>query len=192
VTSLHRPRMACRCHCIPQCEPRFWCCCRSSLALRVNARVSTSIRLLLTEALSRHSCGLSHCQQCRPQLRSLRLDLERVGVNLESVPLDEVIGFRDEHRTDYRSYMRRVRQLVVELSMTPGPDRSRILLDRTEELVDLAADLRESARRAWRKPLAIVAVGAAGAAWTALSGDVVGARLALGGTILGSGPGPCE
>jgi hypothetical protein len=115
------------------------------------------------------------------------LDLEAVSLNLAPVPLDEVIGFRDEHGAQYREYARTVRRTIIELSPLPPDDRSRLLMDRREELADLADSLRRTARRSWRRPLANVAVGGVGAAWQgAAYHDPIGAALALGAGLLGA------
>jgi hypothetical protein len=43
------------------------------------------------------------------------LDLETVGVDLASVPLDEVLAFRESNGDAYRAYARDLRQTVAEL-----------------------------------------------------------------------------
>jgi hypothetical protein len=50
-----------------------------------------------------------------------------------------------------------------------------------------ANDLRKTARRQWRRPLATLSLGAAGASWLATGPlhDPVGGALALAGSILG-------
>ena len=115
------------------------------------------------------------------------LDLETVGLNLAAVPLDEILEFREQHRAAYRAYARNVRQQVAEVGLLAPEEREAQLLDRREELADLANDLRKAARRQWRMPLATLGLGAAGAAWLAAGPlhDPVGGALALGGTMLG-------
>jgi hypothetical protein len=113
-------------------------------------------------------------------------DLQAVGLNLETVPLDEVLAFRREHGDPYRAYARNVRQYVAELALLDSEQRRSLLLDRREELADLSNDLQKTARRAWRRPLASFSLGAAGAAWTVASQhDALGAALALAGVVVG-------
>jgi hypothetical protein len=115
------------------------------------------------------------------------LDLETVGINLAAVPLDEILEFREQHGVAYRAYARSVRQQVAELGLLAPDEREARLLDRREELADLANDLRKTARRQWRRPLATLSLGAAGASWLAAGPlhDPVGGALALAGSILG-------
>ena len=117
------------------------------------------------------------------------LDLETVGVNLATVPLDEVLEFREQHGTSYKAYARNVRRLIAELGLLAPDERESLLADRCEELEDLANDLRKTARRRWRS-LAALSIGAAGAAWQAagLSHDPLGAALTLAGAALGFAP----
>jgi hypothetical protein len=114
------------------------------------------------------------------------LDLETVGVNLATVPLDEVLGFREQHGASYKAYARNVRHLIAELGLLAPDEREALLADRREELEDLASDLRKTARRQWRS-LAALSIGAAGAAWLAAGPlhDPLGGALALAGGALG-------
>jgi hypothetical protein len=75
-------------------------------------------------------------------------DLNTVGVDLGAVPIDEVLDCRNQHRAQYRA-----------------------------EIDDLAGDLRRRSRKAWGQP-ASFALSIAGAAWTGISGDPLGALLA--------------
>jgi hypothetical protein len=112
------------------------------------------------------------------------LDLATVGVDLSAVPIDEVLDFRAEHLTAHRQYVRAVRQFVRELSLLPSGERDAALDDREEELAELAAQLRKTARRFWRRP-ASFALSIAGAAWRLAAGDPVGAALGVGAAIAG-------
>jgi hypothetical protein len=114
------------------------------------------------------------------------LDLQTVCVDLASVPLDEILDFRDEHGASYRAYSRDLRRILIELSLLPGNERQQLLLDREEALQDTAADLRRAARGAWRLPFVTFALGAAGAAWEITQHDPLGAALVLGGGIAGA------
>lgn len=111
-------------------------------------------------------------------------DLQSVSVDLNSVPLDEVLGFRAEHHQKHRTYIRTVREFARELSLMPEHECQAAFRDRQAELDDLATDLKRTARAAWKRP-ASFAIGLAGATWTYTTGDPIGAILGAGGLLLG-------
>ena len=111
-------------------------------------------------------------------------DLATVGADLGSVPIDEVLDFRTAHFQEYRAYARSVRQFVRNLSLTPEPERIRAYEDRQAELDDLAQDLKQTSRKAWKQP-ATFGLTMTGAAWTLATGDPIGALLSAGGALLG-------
>lgn len=112
------------------------------------------------------------------------LDLQTVGVDLEDVPLDEVLGFRRAHLSDHRRYATDVRRFVRDLSLLSQPERERELAARKQDIQDAAASLRGLSTKAWRRRAAF-GLSIAGAAWTATTGNPIGAALAVGGAILG-------
>ena len=116
------------------------------------------------------------------------LDLESAGVNLASVPLDEVLDFKSQHGTEYRAYARDLRVEVQTLATMDPADRIAQLLDRQEMLSDLSNDLGKSARRSFGRQLASFVLGIAGAAWNLLGQhDPVGAVLAASSAAAGAG-----
>ena len=72
-----------------------------------------------------------------------------------------------------------------ELSQLPTRERAGALNDRQEQIRDLAADLKQRSRKAWKKP-ASFALSIAGAAWTVRTGDPIGALLAVGAAAFGA------
>jgi len=115
------------------------------------------------------------------------LDLQTVTVDLASVPLDEILDFRDQHGQSYRTYARDLRHLLVELGQLSAHDRTQLLLDRESALVDQADELRRTARKAWQLPFTSFSLGAAGAAWAAAGQhDIITALLALGSGVVGA------
>jgi len=116
------------------------------------------------------------------------LDLETVGVDLRAVPIDEVLDFRKGHRSSYRAYARNVRDFNALIGSVPFEERQMFMRDRREEISEAAESLRRSAESAWKSP-STFALGFVGAVWTALQGDLVGAMLAGGQTIIGSSGG---
>ncbi|MDF3308922.1 hypothetical protein P3H15_28310 [Rhodococcus sp. T2V] len=113
------------------------------------------------------------------------LDIEPVAINLESVPLDEILDFRDQHREQYQSYMRDCRRFLIELGPLPPAERTILLQDRREELQDRAFSLRRTAQRAWNlNQMATFGLGIAGAAW-----ELVGKHDPVSAAIVAAGAG---
>ena len=119
----------------------------------------------------------------RGQLVSL--DLEVVSVDLDSVPLDEVLEFKQENHREHRRYMENLRTFALELSLLEEVDRARALQDRQAELQEQASDLRKRALAAWKSPKDVTGfgLGLAGAAWSVAAHNPVPAALG----ILGAG-----
>lgn len=111
--------------------------------------------------------------------RVVHFDLQVVSVDLSAVPLDEVLAFRSEHRTEHRRYARSVRDFARQLSLMSEAERGVAWRDRQAEIEDLASDLRKTARGAWRQP-ASFALGLAGAAWNFSQGNPIGALFSVG------------
>jgi hypothetical protein len=120
------------------------------------------------------------------------LDLEQVTLNLETVPLEDVLAFRAEYASEHRVYVRNLRKFLRELSSIAEPgERLRAIADRREELSEAAHDLKQSAQRRLRRPLAGFALGIAGAGWAGVS-DPIGAALTAAGLIVSGLPGGSE
>jgi hypothetical protein len=113
-------------------------------------------------------------------------DLEAVGPDLSSVPLDEVLDFRRDNLAAFKEYARNVRKFVREIGGVSRPEREKAFRDRQEEIRELAADLKRTGRKAWKKP-ASFALGIAGAAWMVKTGDLIGGLLATAGLVTGAG-----
>ena len=111
-------------------------------------------------------------------------DLQTVAVDLTTVPLDEVLDFREQHRDAHRRYIRSLRQFARELSLLPAAEQQEAFGDRQAALDDYASDVKRAARTAWLKK-ATVAVGLSGAAWT-MTGDPVAGLFAACGALIPS------
>jgi hypothetical protein len=119
------------------------------------------------------------------------LDFESVSLDLEDIPLDEVLGFRDAHSEEYRAYARNLRGFVEELGQVlDANERARLLRSRSQELGDAAHSLRTLARRGFARAAGGWAIGIAGAAWSLASADPLGAVLSAAGLVAGSVPLP--
>ncbi len=113
----------------------------------------------------------------------IALDLEPVGLNLDTVPLEDVLQYRTEHQTAHKAYMRDLRGFMVELaSMGVPEEREALLLERRQEIADAAHDIRRSASQAFRKNLTSLSIGLAGAAWS-IGGDLIGTILSGAGLL---------
>jgi hypothetical protein len=111
-------------------------------------------------------------------------DLETVGVDLSVVPMNELLDFRAKHLREHREYARVVRQFVRDFSAAPLLRRDKAFEDRRAEIRDLASDLRELSRKAWKRPVAF-ALGVAGTAAGMGSGPVESGILGILGAIAG-------
>ena len=116
----------------------------------------------------------------------IKLDVEPVSFDLESVPLDDVLQFRAEHQDAHRAYMRDLRGFMAELAEIENPDqREAKLLERRQEAADAAHDIQRSTRRGLGKDLASWSLGIAGGVWSFASGDPMGLALTAAGLISG-------
>ena len=115
------------------------------------------------------------------------LDLETVGLNLAPVPLDDILEFREHHGAEYRAYARNVRQCVRQLGLLEPEERAALLIDRREELADLADSLRRAARKWWRRPFGSFALGGGrrSLAGRRTTHDPIGGALAMADTMQG-------
>jgi hypothetical protein len=132
--------------------------------------------------------GMSLLEKAVRPLQSqiISSDLEQVALDLSRVPLDEILEFRKQHGAQYRQYAEKLRLLVTELGPLSHDERGCLLADHYLEIADAAEDLRRTARTWWRRPIATIGLGIAGAAWSGASGDVPSAVLSLLGGIVGS------
>lgn len=112
-------------------------------------------------------------------------DLQQVAMDLSSIPLDEVLGFRNDHGAEYRAYARDLRRLVRELAPLEVAEREQALADRREAMADAAEELRTKARKAWNRPLAAFGLGITGSAVSVAVGNPLGAAVSAAAALLG-------
>ena len=116
----------------------------------------------------------------------IAFDLEPVSFNMDSVPLDELLQFRVEHRVAHRTYMRDLRGFMAELAEISFPEeREALLLERRQEISDAAHDLQRSTRRALGRNLPSWSFGLAGGVWSATTGDPLGLIFSALGLVSG-------
>lgn len=114
-------------------------------------------------------------------------DMAVVGVDLSSVPMDEVLDFREKNYAQRRDYRLAVRSFARELSLMAEDERQDAFEKRQDELDDAARAIKKASWEAWRKP-ASFAFGLAGAALTLLSGNPIGAAVAATGSAIAGIP----
>lgn len=107
-------------------------------------------------------------------------DIRHVGIDLQRVPLNEVLDFRREYGSEYRAYSQNVRHFVLELSLMSEYERSSALSERRAELDNRAEELRRVGRNSFKHQAISFGLGFAGAAWTMVHGDAWGALFAAG------------
>ena len=109
----------------------------------------------LVDALSKES--MPSCEGV------IRLDLEPVTLDLSAIPLEEVLQLREDHREAHRAYMRSLRGFLVELGRLGDPvEREAAILERRQEIADMAHDNRRSVGRSVGKSLTSWSMGIAG------------------------------
>jgi hypothetical protein len=111
-------------------------------------------------------------------------DLVQIGLDLSAVPLDEVLGFRSEYGSEYRTYARDIRKLL-QLSLIDEANQQSALMDRRAELRDREERLRKIGRAAFARQALVFGFGLAGAAWTLAHGDPWGAGFAAAAASAG-------
>ncbi|MGW9595414.1 hypothetical protein ACWHLZ_34585 [Streptomyces chartreusis] len=105
-------------------------------------------------------------------------DLDTLGVDVTSVPLDEILDFRAEHKQELRAYMAGVRMFLEKV---PGLSYQQYQSEkraRMEHLTEEAAALKSHTRKAFGRTAVTTSLGLAGAVWAGRQGDLVGALLA--------------
>jgi hypothetical protein len=80
------------------------------------------------------------------------------------------------------------RTFARDLSLLDIDQRESALVDRREELADAAAELRRQSRTYWKRPMARVALGGAGAALSFAAANPIPAALAGAAALLAWGP----
>lgn len=114
--------------------------------------------------------------------RVINLDLQQVSFDLDPVPLDDLLEFREEHQDAHKAYIRNLHGFMTELARIDEPgDREALLLERQQEIDDAAHSLRRATRRSLSKNLTGFSLGLAGAGWSIATGDPLGALLGTAG-----------
>ena len=120
----------------------------------------------------------------KPSIGSVvEFDLNTVTVDLAAVPFDEVLDFRKQNLDAHKRYMLYTRKFAMELSRMPEDEREVAFEIRQTELNDLASDLRNRARKSWKRPAAF-ALTLAGSALSILTAPIA-AALTIGGSLIG-------
>jgi hypothetical protein len=111
-------------------------------------------------------------------------DLDFVGPDLSSVPLEYVLEFRGAHGQEFKAYARRLREIVRDLAALEGAERSRVLAERREEIREAGNALRSGAVREFGSR-ASIGLGFVGGALSAAHGSPLGDMLSAASTGIG-------
>ena len=104
----------------------------------------------------------------------IAFDLEPVSLNLESVPIDELLQFRVGHQAAHKAYMRDLTRFMAELADIGEPkERELLFLERRQEIADTAHELQRNTRMTLGRNLPSWSLGIAGGAWSVVSGGSV-------------------
>jgi hypothetical protein len=100
-----------------------------------------------------------------------------VPLDLERVPLDELLDMKRAYAPDLRAYLEVLKEFKLNLSASSDP--TRLIEERLHEISDYASGLR--ARDGVNRARATVSfmLSLVGATWTAWSGDIAGSIFAL-------------
>jgi hypothetical protein len=117
-------------------------------------------------------------------------DLETVSIDLDLVPLDDVLGFRHDNANSYRKYMSDLRAFAFQLSLVDEVERDRMLAGRRAEIEEQARELTGRVRKAFKSPKKATGfgLGLTGAAWSLATMNPVPAALGALGAIAGMAP----
>ena len=115
----------------------------------------------------------------------ISFDLAQVTLDLEDIPLDEVLDFKRQYGAAHRRYAKDLRQFALELSLTPQGQMDKALTERHQQLADAADDLRSFARKSWQRSVASFGLGMSAAAIAWSQGNQLGAGISALGGILG-------
>ena len=122
--------------------------------------------------------------ETRPSIgKVIEFDLNTVTVDLAAVPFDEVLDFREQNLEAHKRYMLHARKFAFELSRMTKEEQELNFAIRQTELNDLASELRNRARKAWKRP-ASFALTLAGSAASVLAAPIATA-IRLGAQVIG-------
>ena len=113
----------------------------------------------------------------------IEFDLNTVTVDLAAVPFDEVLDFRKQNLDAHKRYMLHARRFAFELSRMSKEEQEVSFAIRQTELNDFASELRNRARKAWKRP-ASFALTLAGAGASVVTAPIATA-IRLGAQVIG-------
>lgn len=113
-------------------------------------------------------------------------DIDFVGVDLSKFALDEVLDFRTAHGAQYRAYVAKLRAVAGEVDRAVNErEQAEVFARHRDEIRDWASDLRDRTRRVGPRRGVGVGLTAAGAVWSAVSGNPVPAIIASLAAVAG-------
>jgi hypothetical protein len=116
--------------------------------------------------------------------RTYSSDIQELGLRLDSVPLDDLLQFREDHGAAFRAYRRHLRQFARELLELDDEERLMRAEERQQELADSLEDLKaRAARQSWIR-FGSLLLGTTGAVFAGTTGGVATGLLGVGGVAL--------
>ena len=110
----------------------------------------TTDRPQVVKALGEIVSGLNSEPSSASVGQIVTFDMATVGVDLSSVPIQEVLDFREQNYSLHRDYRLAVRRFARELSQMPEDERNASFEQRQEELNEIAEAIRSMSLKAWR------------------------------------------
>jgi hypothetical protein len=123
-----------------------------------------------------------------PYLGLTLMHAQLLGLDLEDVPIDEILDFRVEHIGERRRFLRKMRDQVRILAHTDRKDRQVVLRDYYEEAAYLSETLTKAVRKSFRRGQRDLLLASAAVATTALA-NPVGATIGGLRAVAGLGQG---
>lgn len=112
--------------------------------------------------------------------------LQPIGPDLTRIPIIDVLAFREEHTHVRHAFIRKLRNTLVDIAITPPDESSRVFLSSCESLASAADDLRRMTPKAWGQPSASCLLGIAGGAISYIGPNIAG-QMSAGATLFGLG-----
>jgi len=174
----------------------------ASIHPTVRSWILAALPQLVRESAEHAGCALqpitTHPQQAHALLDCIDLatlptaghivttGLEPIGPDLTRIPLIDVLTFREDHAEIWRSYIRRLRNILSDTAIAPPGECDRVFRARYESLASAADDLRRITPKAWGQPTASCLLGIAGGSISYMGPNIAG-QMSAGATLFGLG-----
>ncbi len=168
----------------------------------VRSWILAALPQLVRESAEHAGCALqpitTHPQQARALLDCIDLaplttvghvvatGLQPIGPDLTRIPLVDVLAFREEYAHVRHAYIRKLRNILLDIAIAPPDECSRVSLGSCESLASAAEDLRRMTPKAWGQSSASCLLGIAGGAISFMGPNFAG-QMSAGAPLFGLG-----